>query len=81
MAPVVSSTSFIPGWVKWNYEGYERKPAYPEYSDIIATMADESTICGITDGGTLSSSSTLSFQPEPLPCIRPVTPALVRSVT
>ncbi|MCU1462351.1 MAG: hypothetical protein JWO37_2426 [Acidimicrobiales bacterium] len=31
-------SSFIPGWVKWNYSGYERKPAYPQYRDVIATM-------------------------------------------
>jgi hypothetical protein len=30
--------SFIPDWVKWNYSGYERKPAYPEYQDLIAKM-------------------------------------------
>ncbi len=30
--------SFIPDWVKWNYSGYERKPAYPEYKDLIAKM-------------------------------------------
>ncbi len=34
-----NDSSFIPGWVKWNYEGYERKAAHPEYSDVIATMA------------------------------------------
>jgi molybdenum cofactor synthesis domain-containing protein len=34
-----TDSSFIPGWVKWNYEGYERKTAYPEYKDVIATMA------------------------------------------
>ena len=33
-----TDTSFIPGWVRWNYEGYERKVAYPEYRDIIDTM-------------------------------------------
>jgi hypothetical protein len=33
-----ADSSFIPGWVKWNYEGYERKTAYPEYRDIINTM-------------------------------------------
>jgi hypothetical protein len=30
--------SFIPGWVIWNYSGYERKPAYPEYHDIVTKM-------------------------------------------
>ena len=30
---------FVSGWAKWNYEGYEAKPAYPEYREIIDTMA------------------------------------------
>jgi len=30
---------FVSGWAKWNYEGYESKPAYPEYRDVIDTMA------------------------------------------
>jgi hypothetical protein len=37
--PHTTDSSFIPGWVKWNYEGYERKAAYPEYRDAIATMS------------------------------------------
>lgn len=35
-----SDKSFIPGWVSWNYTGYERKAAYPEYHDIITTMGE-----------------------------------------
>jgi hypothetical protein len=35
-----ADSSFIPGWAKWNYTGYERKPSYPEYRDVIATMSD-----------------------------------------
>ena len=31
--------SFIPAWVKWNYSGYERKGSYPEYRDLVRTMA------------------------------------------
>ena len=31
--------SFVPDWVSWNYSGYERKPAFPEYDDVVATMA------------------------------------------
>jgi hypothetical protein len=34
-----NDSSFIPSWIKWNYTGYERKAAYPEYKDVIATMA------------------------------------------
>ena len=30
--------SFVPDWVAWNYSGYERKPAFPEYDDVVATM-------------------------------------------
>jgi hypothetical protein len=33
-----SDRSYIPSWVKWNYKGYERKDAYPEYRDLIDTM-------------------------------------------
>ena len=29
--PATTDTSFIPDWAKWNYSGYERKDAYPEY--------------------------------------------------
>jgi len=30
--------SFVAGWADWNYSGYQKKPAYPEYQDIIDTM-------------------------------------------
>ena len=33
-----SDRSYIPSWVEWNYKGYERKKAYPEYRDLIDTM-------------------------------------------
>ena len=32
------TTASSPAWAKWNYSGYERKAAYPEYHDIITTM-------------------------------------------
>ena len=32
-------SSFINGWAKWNFTGYEGKPAYPEYYAITQTMA------------------------------------------
>jgi hypothetical protein len=38
--PKTTDVSFIPSWAKWNYSGYERKAAYPEYKAIIDTMAD-----------------------------------------
>ncbi|MGK2956876.1 MAG: 6-pyruvoyl-tetrahydropterin synthase-related protein [Acidimicrobiales bacterium] len=30
--------NFVRGWAKWNYSGYERKEAFPEYRDVIGTM-------------------------------------------
>ena len=27
-----------PYWARWNYTGYENKPAYPEYYDLVTTM-------------------------------------------
>ena len=30
--------SFVPAWVRWNYQGYEGKDAWPEYRDLMATM-------------------------------------------
>jgi hypothetical protein len=36
--PQPKNPSFIPGWVSWNYSGYERKAAYPQYRDVISTM-------------------------------------------
>jgi hypothetical protein len=32
--------SFVDAWATWNFTGYERKPAYPEYRAIVATMAE-----------------------------------------
>jgi hypothetical protein len=32
--------SFLPDWVRWNYTGYERKDAWPEYRDVVDTMAE-----------------------------------------
>lgn len=31
--------SYLPDWARWNYSGYERKDAYPEYRGLIDTMA------------------------------------------
>ncbi|MGH9150791.1 MAG: hypothetical protein ACRD0F_10695, partial [Acidimicrobiales bacterium] len=31
--------SFVPGWAKWNYSGYEGKPDHAEYETVVATMA------------------------------------------
>ncbi|CAN5859312.1 hypothetical protein BH23ACT1_BH23ACT1_11530 [soil metagenome] len=32
--------SFIPDWARWNYSGYERKDAYPEFRAVVDTMDD-----------------------------------------
>ena len=31
---------FIPSWIRWNYSGYEAKPAYPDFKDVIDTMGE-----------------------------------------
>ena len=33
-------SSFVTSWAKWNFSGYEGKAAYPEYHDVVTTMAD-----------------------------------------
>src|SRR5205085_591278 len=33
-----ADSNFVTGWASWNYSGYERKPSYPEYRDVITTM-------------------------------------------
>jgi len=33
-----SDRSYIPDWARWNYSGYERKAAHPEFRSIIDTM-------------------------------------------
>lgn len=43
--------SFIKGWANWNFEGYEGKPNYREYYEIVQTMKqlgerDGDTGCG-----------------------------------
>ena len=38
--PETTDVSFIPAWAKWNYSGYERKAAYPEYKAVVDTMAE-----------------------------------------
>ncbi|MCP3912252.1 MAG: hypothetical protein GY713_15010 [Actinomycetia bacterium] len=38
MGITTADNSFIGGWSRWNYSGYERKPAYPEYRDLVTTM-------------------------------------------
>ncbi|MBW3615144.1 MAG: hypothetical protein KY439_07545 [Actinobacteria bacterium] len=33
-----ADSSFVPAWARWNYSGYERKPDYAEYREVITTM-------------------------------------------
>ncbi len=50
--PVRSSAprGFVDGWARWNFSGYEGKPAYPEYYDVVQRMKalgeDPSHGCG-----------------------------------
>jgi hypothetical protein len=38
MAYTRETRSFLPAWIRWNYSGYEVKPAYPEFREVIETM-------------------------------------------
>ncbi len=31
---------FLPSWIRWNYSGYEAKPAYAEFREVITTMGN-----------------------------------------
>jgi hypothetical protein len=33
-----TDSSFVPGWARWNFSGYEGKDAWPEYQALMATM-------------------------------------------
>jgi len=35
-----AAREFIPSWARWNYSGYEHKPAWPEFEALINTMDD-----------------------------------------
>jgi hypothetical protein len=45
-----SNDGFVDGWARWNFTGYEGKPAFGEYHDVVTTMkslgADPSQGCG-----------------------------------
>ncbi len=36
--PATTDSSYIDDWAKWNYSGYERKAAFPEYKRVIDMM-------------------------------------------
>ncbi len=38
-ASAKTNESFVPGWVKWNFTGYQGQKAWPEYHSIMQTMA------------------------------------------
>jgi hypothetical protein len=38
VAASLAGMTFIPGWVQWNYSGYEGKPAAPEYFALMDTI-------------------------------------------
>ena len=46
----VADDGFVDGWARWNFSGYEGKPAYGEYRDLVETMkrigADPAHGCG-----------------------------------
>jgi hypothetical protein len=33
-----AGVTFVDGWARWNYEGYERKDPWPEYQALMATL-------------------------------------------
>ena len=32
--------NFVSGWARWNFRGYEGRPSYPEYHELVSTMDD-----------------------------------------
>ncbi len=37
-SPVRGGTSFVPGWIQWNYSGYEAKAGFPAYRALMLQM-------------------------------------------
>ena len=37
--PATTDASYVDDWAKWNFSGYERKEAYPEYKRVVDMMA------------------------------------------
>ena len=40
LAVGLAGLSFIPGWARWNYSGYEGKESWPEYEALMVTMSE-----------------------------------------
>jgi uncharacterized membrane protein len=36
--PEIDDNSFVDSWARWNFTGYEGKPAYPEYHAVVSAM-------------------------------------------
>ena len=37
-SPIKGDTSFVPGWIQWNYSGYEAKAGFPAYRALMLQM-------------------------------------------
>jgi hypothetical protein len=35
----LAGLNFVQGWARWNFEGYEGKQTFPEYQDLMVTLA------------------------------------------
>jgi hypothetical protein len=35
-----NTRAFLPDWIRWNYSGYQAKPAYAEFKEVIETMGN-----------------------------------------
>ena len=46
-----SAQSFVPGWISWNYSGYEAKPGWGQYQNIVTMLlsAAKTDGCGRLD--------------------------------
>ncbi len=40
LAVGLAGLSFIPGWARWNYSGYEGKEPWPEYEALMVSMSE-----------------------------------------
>lgn len=36
---VLTAENYVPAWARWNYQGYEGKQTWPEYRDVMQTVA------------------------------------------
>jgi hypothetical protein len=51
----------IQSWARWNYSGYERKPAWPEYSEIFQTMGTLPPGRALWEPSALGSSDPINY--------------------